>query len=209
VRRLFLGSPPRTRGPSRLDVLVLGVRRDHPRARGDHFCNARIANSLTGSPPRTRGPFTRRLHSSLHYRITPAHAGTIPALTCLPAVVEDHPRARGDHKLEKEVYLTEQGSPPRTRGPLCVTRHPDSLDGITPAHAGTMRFDPQGRCPTGDHPRARGDHPNSRISLIFILGSPPRTRGPLIQQSLKFIHNRITPAHAGTIKEKDAMCDGH
>ena len=71
--------------------------------------------------------------------ITPAHAGN----TCLAiphtSHYWDHPRACGEYRQGETIQGATQGSPPRMRGILLVTRDDAKPVGITPAHAGNTR----------------------------------------------------------------------
>ena len=49
--------------------------------------------------------------------------------------------------------------------------------GITPAHAGKSKDDPDKAQYDPDHPRACGEKSNGNILLVLRRGSPPRMRG--------------------------------
>ena len=94
------------------------------------------------------------------------------------------------------------GSPPPTRGTQFEDdKKPDKI-GITPAYAGNTPFIFL-RCePLWDHPRLRGEHIQSNIAPLLILGSPPPTRGTRKQRYYRFALIRITPAYAGNTPYK-------
>ena len=71
------------------------------------------------------------------FRITPAHAGTSPAGEAADPVRSDHPRTRGDKKVDIRPQQIERGSPPHTRGQVLFFVAYMIRGRITPAHAGT------------------------------------------------------------------------
>ena len=109
---------------------------DHPRACGENL-RARVRLlPILGSPPRMRGKRTLLPASTLHDRITPAHAGKTIAASNISPSVQDHPRACGENAFLANLSRLRPGSPPRMRG-----KHGFELDRpkpyrITPAHAG-------------------------------------------------------------------------
>ena len=109
--------------------------------------------------------------------ITPAHAGTIARSGKRRRLNKDHPRACGDYFEVFSRIEDYRGSPPRMRGLLTQLDLATMVDGITPAHAGTIPlliFPSQG---LRDHPRACGDYPCTLDFLPSKAGSPPRMRG--------------------------------
>ena len=94
--------------------------------------------------------------------------------------------------------MSDDGSPPRVRGPPALGRVGRAHVGITPACAGTtggvgpvVGEDP-------DHPRVCGDHHVDIDDIPADAGSPPRVRGPLVVHEAVGLAPRITPACAGT-----------
>ena len=91
------------------------------------------------------------------WRITPAHAGTSFASSPSFDRKRDHPRTRGDKLFERSHNHADKGSPPHTRGQVCLLSLAYFFLRITPAHAGTS-VPPLLRHGGGeDHPRTRGD----------------------------------------------------
>ena len=92
------------------------------------------------------------------------------------------------------VYV---GSPPHTRGILCLNHVNWNVLGFTPAYAGNT---PRPIAPRGTgrvHPRIRGEYCLSDHLSRHLHGSPPHTRGiPRSRVGLDCI-NRFTPAYAG------------
>ena len=69
-------------------------------------------------------------------RITPAYAGNTPLSDARFLITWDHPRLRGEHLLVMGFDIVLVGSPPHTRGTLCVIAVNGVKSGITPAYAG-------------------------------------------------------------------------
>ncbi len=193
-----LGSPPRTRGARRTTSprpASMGITPayagstpppptagaptwDHPRVRGEHIIQRHHPPGEAGSPPRTRGARWHPEADQTPAGITPAYAGSTTG------------RSSGNRR--------HGGSPPRTRGARRCRLDKQGRQGITPAYAGSTRPPLMSAATPRDHPRVRGEHCTSAISVGCPPGSPPRTRGAL--QSTRDSHAawRITPAYAGS-----------
>jgi len=192
------GSSPRMRGPR--DHLRAQARevRFIPAHAGTTSSPLRTTAVTAGSSPRMRGPPRAREHQFARGRFIPAHAGTTASSARPPTTGPVHPRACGDHGLDRTGLLFRHGSSPRMRGP----RRRDHLGGerlrFIPAHAGTTR-----RCwapgrTASVHPRACGDHCRGADGGWRANGSSPRMRGPPTRESPERPHLRFIPAHAGT-----------
>ncbi len=173
--------------------------KDHPRACGEHRTGNFRLYGIKGSPPRMRGASSGIVGNDRANRITPAHAGSINTWSGGQRQHRDHPRACGEHSLGY--------------------RKTDARLRITPAHAGSIRPRIAGWRSLRDHPRACGEHEHRFVrrcgrrgspprmrgaftniqGLTVEMGSPPRMRGALCSRSILRSHNRITPAHAGSI----------
>ena len=115
------GSSPRLRGtrcrrcrlPRRLGIIPAlagntsdpfcktSVRRDHPRACGEHKRSGRHRDGTPGSSPRLRGT---RSPSPIGWwcgRIIPALAGNTPVSPLMSVILRDHPRACGEHRSSR------------------------------------------------------------------------------------------------------------
>ena len=90
-----------------------------------------------------------------------------------------------------------KGSPPRMRGKVLVDGGKYKDARITPAHAGKRSLRSTQANSFRDHPRACGEKLQLCGRSRFCRGSPPRTRGKDLQEALRLIKQRITPAHAG------------
>ena len=110
------GIIPAYAGSTRSGGGARGSRRDHPRIRGEH-CQAILhVSSLAGSSPHTRGAH-RRPHRPRHRRrIIPAYAGSTSLARGGFGRPADHPRIRGEHRLDIPWPQAMQGSSPHTRG---------------------------------------------------------------------------------------------
>jgi len=153
------GSPPRARGrrsSTHGHLQQIGItpacagtagspswwgwcRGDHPRVRGDGASWPRRWPARGGSPPRARGrhPQGRRDHRKPG--ITPACAGTALSSPRPAPWGRDHPRVRGDGIGAYAEVGVWAGSPPRARGRLDGFVRVLTVEGITPACAGTAR----------------------------------------------------------------------
>ena len=131
------------------------------------------------------------------FRITPAYAGNTHSLTANFSQLRDHPRLRGEHKIQAEEMKPKAGSPPPTRGTLPKRLSRLVRCGITPAYAGNTQYSPLSSQTLEDHPRLRGEHAEKEIREQRGQGSPPPTRGTRLVQVSEKGGERITPAYAG------------
>ena len=69
---------------------------------------------------------------------------------------------------------------------------------ITPAYAGSTYSYSTCYCTLEDHPRLRGEYLSAPALCICIYGSPPLTRGVLVDMEREIDSMRITPAYAGS-----------
>ena len=176
---ILFGITPAYAGTTSSFVLRTHTVWDHPRLRGDHDVADQLHPGAIGSPPLTRGPLCQLVGIHRLERITPAYAGTTCTRYLLRYPRTDHPRLRGDHSPAQARIRRRSGSPPLTRGPLKCRCHCLDVAGITPAYAGTTTTGFRPACTPSDHPRLRGDHPETQYQTPIIHGSPPLTRGPL------------------------------
>ena len=83
------------------------------------------------------------------------------------------------------------------RGTHSILMGNEAVSRITPAHAGNTVMPEIVKTEFWDHPRACGEHPVLKVSVISPVGSPPRMRGTHKERVLRSQIDRITPAHAG------------
>ena len=124
-----------------------------------------------------RGPPGFTLRCQLPIGIIPAYAGTTRRGCRSQARRGDHPRLRGDHYNQKEIYCEGEGSSPHVRGPRSRRTTPQPCPGIIPACAGTTCAPSARTGSTGDHPRMCGDHVSTSWSPVMPEGSSPHAWG--------------------------------
>ena len=172
--------------------------KDHPRIRGEHFPTFSITNNAGGSSPHTRGAHRGAAFQGAANGIIPAYAGS----TCLSAMQEvcgkDHPRIRGEHRLDIPWPQAMQGSSPHTRGAHSHRKDALGADGIIPAYAGSTLDLGADYMVRKDHPRIRGEHLHHLVRSVFIEGSSPHTRGARAGYGARRQLSGIIPAYAGS-----------
>ena len=170
---------------------------DHPRLRGEKFLYVYRTFWRRGSPPLTRGKGEFPPTMISEFGITPAYAGKSVrgGLFCYPRW--DHPRLRGEKKKRIIPQLLTPGSPPLTRGKEITAQAVTRGDGITPAYAGKSSLHKRREHAAGDHPRLRGEKPESAMPRRKARGSPPLTRGKDGDVVCLDRRHGITPAYAG------------
>ena len=136
---------------------------DHPRLRGEYHGLYPFVLDTLGSPPLTRGIPRHAEKVQFFAGITPAYAGNTRRRECQRVMWWDHPRLRGEYRCREKVTLTQEGSPPLTRGIPPAAVQQIFLPGITPAYAGNTIpciYDGHVR---RDHPRLRGEYHTYRL----------------------------------------------
>ena len=78
----------------------------------------RQAVRTAGSPPPTRGTPFLDAKNCVDVGITPAYAGNTKNQGHRSNCTGDHPRLRGEHKIQATETPQFEGSPPPTRGTL-------------------------------------------------------------------------------------------
>ena len=216
--RLVAGTPPRMRGRRRESAAIAGergntpadagtttgypparrCRTEHPRGCGDDRVASRNASTLAGTPPRMRG--RRDLGAGLEreHRNTPADAGTTRKIHGSPTVGAEHPRGCGDDLDLNSNTDATWGTPPRMRGRLTDAALVLATARNTPADAGTTRGPGLSAPPVSEHPRGCGDDSGNRRLRQATRGTPPRMRGRQFDRDRLYVHERNTPADAGT-----------
>ncbi len=97
VARIELGIIPAHAGSTRGQALRMSLRRDHPRACGEHLLAQVSVPLYPGSSPRMRGAHQVTRFVVCAYGIIPAHAGSTRATILSRLRIKDHPRACGEH----------------------------------------------------------------------------------------------------------------
>ena len=98
------------------------------------------------------------------------------------------------------------GSPPRVRGKVLVIGFILLMVRITPACAGKSYLDSFNFALCKDHPRVCGEKTPTTGKEDTYVGSPPRVRGKVEAQSLRVLHDGITPACAGKSAAASFSC---
>ena len=109
----------------------------------------------------------------------------------------DHPRTRGEKKVDAIPLLTGKGSPPHARGKVCKVVKVSRRRRITPARAGKRSLSGGETTGRRDHPRTRGEKWHDGHRKTTKPGSPPHARGKGNYVKSAGRLARITPAHAG------------
>ena len=113
-----------------------GAAWDHPRACGEHPLLDYVAKFGMGSSPRLRGTRCGLNTGMLMLGIIPALAGNTPASHRCRSRSGDHPRACGEHALDRAGISMSEGSSPRLRGTPVHRPRSVGWPGIIPALAG-------------------------------------------------------------------------
>ena len=186
----FAGNTHNTRKPCR-------AHKDHPRIRGEHRFDARLAPQRRGSSPHSRGTHFRLNWQIKREGIIPAFEGNTRPEETLKLCSWDHPRIRGEHSTSSTMRAESWGSSPHSRGTLCDLYQNGYNRGIIPAFAGNTWSSYSARYTARDHPRIRGEHRTPTISLSCVSGSSPHSRGTQISDVSSMTLARIIPAFAG------------
>ena len=99
-------------------------RPDHPRIRGEHSDLAASKSTPRGSSPHTRGAPSAGGREHAPIRIIPAYAGSTAWRAGSWRRRPDHPRIRGEHRVEPDRAVRAAGSSPHTRGARRPERQP-------------------------------------------------------------------------------------
>ena len=157
-------------------------------------CNPSL---IGGSPPRVRGKAAWLPFMRITRGITPACAGKSRFHCGVLYPLWDHPRVCGEKALHDGGILPAQGSPPRVRGKVVVSRNLCLLSGITPACAGKSELQALVLSGQRDHPRVCGEKYSLACCFWPASGSPPRVRGKEDTAGSLDAVRGITPACAG------------
>ena len=131
---------------------------DHPRIRGEHRSRRPASDRRAGSSPHTRGALVGVDRQGGGRRIIPAYAGSTGFSPSTSGAAADHPRIRGEHRLDIPWPQAMQGSSPHTRGARSKKHSPATSSRIIPAYAGSTPSPSPPVDTALDHPRIRGEH---------------------------------------------------
>ena len=113
------------------------------------------------------------------------------------ASVWDHPRICGEHGQNAQGTERQGGSSPHMRGTLCRCGLSTRRIGIIPAYAGNTCVVSTLACPSRDHPRICGEHPELADAPFMSVGSSPHMRGTRNFNKEYLGDDGIIPAYAG------------
>ena len=161
-----------------------------------------------GSSPLTRGKPQAPPRYARSERLIPAHAGKTSQAGIAAALLEAHPRSRGENPPAVGGVCLAAGSSPLTRGKRGDLLLELLRVRLIPAHAGKT---PRERCrtrPSPAHPRSRGENISPSAFFSARTGSSPLTRGKLKTGKKTAAELRLIPAHAGKTQSRDASVRG-
>ena len=104
---------------------------------------------------------------------------------------------RGEYVFDLFEFSAIMGSPPHARGILYAEDVEEVAPRITPACAGNTTVAYLSSSSKRDHPRMRGEYPETFASPQTHAGSPPHARGIRDNLMSLIISLGITPACAG------------
>ena len=134
----------------------------HPRASGERKSTPRVVPTMPGSSPRERGTPPDPVADRPHGRFIPARAGNAPSPSKAPAPPPVHPRASRERAEGLLPDVSIGGSSPRERGTPAVEPVFPELHRFIPARAGNAGTATPAVPPPAVHPRASGEHEESR-----------------------------------------------
>ena len=191
------GIIPALAGNTVVEVQPADHHTDHPRSRGEYWVWRCCLAREDGSSPLSRGIHPTLVPPAARHRIIPALAGNTSMCSSIRAQVSDHPRSRGEYADKPGRVGEAAGSSPLSRGILGHKNIEGRLQRIIPALAGnTLTSRGESEKPP-DHPRSRGEYPDSCRSSFILVGSSPLSRGILEVIRCWTPIGRIIPALAG------------
>ena len=174
--------------------------RDHPRMRGEHAEHQHRQRQTPGSSPHARGAHQSRAKRCTPSGIIPACAGSTPTWWPGARRSRDHPRMHGEHSCSPSRAARGPGSSPHARGARGVVAERYVVGGIIPACAGSTGQSRRTWTTSWDHPRMRGEHPQSFLCGECGWGSSPHARGAPEFKRGDWVVFGIIPACAGSTR---------
>ena len=168
---------PACAGKTRFRMLRRSCNQEHPRVRGENPAIASANQSNDGTSPRARGKPGLITTAYFASRNIPACAGKTPRGLLIRCRVTEHPRVRGENKMQPKADAYDCGTSPRARGKRKKHCPETSKERNIPACAGktscgNLRFR-LGK----EHPRVRGENINYSLAASSKAGTSPRARG--------------------------------
>ena len=174
-----------------------GVRRAHPRSRGEHRLSAHLYFDLPGSSPLARGTLTGGAPAICRVGLIPARAGNTCFRLSVRLASRAHPRSRGEHLKIWSGPPVVRGSSPLARGTHVLVHEGRGRVGLIPARAGNMEEPPPTPPVKWAHPRSRGEHRSHQNRGCRPTGSSPLARGTPFCPVLGEVFPGLIPARAG------------
>ncbi len=153
---------------------------------------------VDGPPPLARGERDPGCAGVEVGRTTPACAGRTAVVVSVSIRAPDHPRLRGENGQRPRCCCITAGPPPPARGEPSLALTAGAAGRTTPACAGRTQTRWVTGCPSTDHPRLRGEHPDLASVWTVAIGPPPLARGALHRGTVVLALCRSTPARAGS-----------
>ena len=154
------GSSPHTRGARRRAGRRSPRRRDHPRIRGEHSSRTNLHDAAHGIIPAYAGSTTKSVMPNGKTQGSSPHTrGALFRYHLFQAVIEDHPRIRGEHRkyplsFRKSLWII----PAYAGSTLLSLTHNLPCLGSSPHTRGAPANRPLWPSWSRDHPRIRGEH---------------------------------------------------
>ena len=174
-----------------------GVRRAHPRSRGEHRLSAHLYFDLPGSSPLARGTLTGGAPAICRVGLIPARAGNTCFRLSVRLASRAHPRSRGEHLKIWSGPPVVRGSSPLARGTHVLVHEGRGRVGLIPARAGNMEEPPPTPPVKWAHPRSRGEHRSHQNRGCRPTGSSPLARGTRARNCRSTSRAGLIPARAG------------
>ena len=169
----------------------------HPRLCGEHARDHRNSRKRCGSSPPVRGTPPKRHAPKPSARFIPACAGNTHHRPAAPRRRSVHPRLCGEHACVGRPSNSFHGSSPPVRGTLGVPNAAPLRRRFIPACAGNTTLHRQPDDRSAVHPRLCGEHPMTRVTCCWFIGSSPPVRGTLRYRVSQCRRGRFIPACAG------------
>ena len=199
------GSSPQVRGTFSGHHLVEHGVGAHPRRCGEHYpAHMRVTQS-GGSSPQVRGTLRMSTAGPGTLWLIPAGAGNMPRRPARTPAARAHPRRCGEHHVRPRAVVSLPGSSPQVRGTSRRRRQASDTGGLIPAGAGNMPPVTTTFTPSTAHPRRCGEHAARDDHVHALNGSSPQVRGTSGPRSSRQRHQRLIPAGAGNIRERDIV----
>ncbi len=152
------GLIPACAGNTSLGIQHLLRNRAHPRLRGEHLLTVPHVIDSQGSSPPARGTRQRIRAAGAGQGLIPACAGNTIFRMQSRRSPPAHPRLRGEHGVDGQLFNAGSGSSPPARGTHTVRRLAGARRGLIPACAGNTQSRPASNGWERAHPRLRGEH---------------------------------------------------